>query len=40
VATPSDGKTLVNNQLLAARHNLKDGDVLQVGGLTLEFRTQ
>lgn len=40
VATPSGGKTLVNNQLLAARHTLKDGDVLRVGGLTLEFRTK
>jgi pSer/pThr/pTyr-binding forkhead associated (FHA) protein len=40
VATPSDGKALINDQRLRARHNLKDGDVLEVGGLTLEFRTK
>ena len=32
------GKTLINNQPLAARHELKDGDILNVSGLTLEFR--
>jgi pSer/pThr/pTyr-binding forkhead associated (FHA) protein len=32
------GKTLVNNQPLVGRRELKDGDVLQVSGLTLEFR--
>jgi pSer/pThr/pTyr-binding forkhead associated (FHA) protein len=40
VATPSGGKTLINNELLRVRHTLKDGDVLQVCGLTLEFRTK
>ncbi len=40
VATPSGGKTLINNERLRARHALKDGDVLQVCGLTLEFRTE
>lgn len=38
VATPLGGKTLVNSQRLNERCDLKDGDVLQVGGLTLEFR--
>lgn len=37
VATLLGGKTLINSQPLGGRYNLKDGDVLQVGGLTLEF---
>jgi pSer/pThr/pTyr-binding forkhead associated (FHA) protein len=37
-ATLLGGKTLVNNQPLNGRQELKDGDVLQVSGLTLEFR--
>ena len=39
-ATHLGGKTLVNNQPVAGRHELKDGDVLQVGGMTLEFRLE
>ena len=38
VATRFGGKTLVNNQPLRGRHQLKEGDVLTVNGLTLEFR--
>lgn len=38
VATLLGGKTQINNQLLDARHELKDGDILNVSGLTLEFR--
>jgi len=38
VVTPLGGKTLVNNQPLRERHGLKDGDILEVSGLTLEFR--
>jgi cell shape-determining protein MreC len=38
VATLLGGKTLINNQPLAARHELKDGDILNVSGLTMEFR--
>jgi pSer/pThr/pTyr-binding forkhead associated (FHA) protein len=37
-ATVLGGKTLLNNQPLDGRQELKDGDVLQVCGLTLEFR--
>lgn len=40
VATHSGGRTLINNEPLAGRHNLKHGDVLQVGRLKLEFRTK
>jgi pSer/pThr/pTyr-binding forkhead associated (FHA) protein len=32
------GKNLVNGQPLNGRQDLKEGDVLQVGGLTLEFQ--
>ena len=39
-ATLLGGKTLVNNLRLSERHHLKDGDILQVSGLTLEFRMQ
>jgi pSer/pThr/pTyr-binding forkhead associated (FHA) protein len=38
VATLLGGKTQINNQPLAARHELRDGDILNVSGLTLEFR--
>ena len=38
VATPLGGKNRVNDMPLGGRHDLKDGDVLQVSGLTLEFR--
>jgi pSer/pThr/pTyr-binding forkhead associated (FHA) protein len=38
VATLLGGKTLVNSAPLSGRQDLKDGDVLQVSGLTLEFR--
>jgi pSer/pThr/pTyr-binding forkhead associated (FHA) protein len=39
-ATHLGGKALVNNQPVAGRHELKDGDVLQVSGMTLEFRLE
>jgi pSer/pThr/pTyr-binding forkhead associated (FHA) protein len=38
VATLLGGKTLINNQPLTARYELNDGDILNVSGLTLEFR--
>jgi pSer/pThr/pTyr-binding forkhead associated (FHA) protein len=38
--TPLGGKTLVNKQPLTGRHELKDGDVLEVSGLTLQFNLQ
>jgi pSer/pThr/pTyr-binding forkhead associated (FHA) protein len=38
VATQFSGRTLVNNQPLRGRHQLRDGDILSVSGLTLEFR--
>ena len=37
VATLLGGKTLINSQPLNGRHHLKDGDILNVSGLTLEF---
>ena len=40
VATPLGGKTLINSQPLSERYSLKDGDVLQVSGLILEFRVK
>jgi pSer/pThr/pTyr-binding forkhead associated (FHA) protein len=40
VVTPMGGKTLVNNQRLRDRYQLKNGDIMQVGGLTLEFRAE
>src|SRR5262249_34650889 len=39
-ASRLNGKTLVNNVPLNGRHQLKSGDVLRVGGLTLEFRSE
>lgn len=38
VATKLRGKMVVNSQPVSGRHDLKNGDVLSVGGLTLEFR--
>jgi pSer/pThr/pTyr-binding forkhead associated (FHA) protein len=38
VATLVGGKTLVNGQRLTGRRGLEHGDLLQVCGLTLEFR--
>jgi len=38
VATLLGGKTLVNYEPLTSRHHLKDGDILNVSGLVLEFR--
>jgi pSer/pThr/pTyr-binding forkhead associated (FHA) protein len=38
VATLLGGTTLVNGQRLTGRRGLENGDLLQVGGLTLEFR--
>jgi hypothetical protein len=38
VATKLRGRMLVNSQPVSGRHDLKSGDVLSVGGLTLEFR--
>jgi pSer/pThr/pTyr-binding forkhead associated (FHA) protein len=40
VASPMAGKTLVNDQKLTERYALKSGDILQVSGLTLEFRLE
>lgn len=37
-ATPLGGKNLLNNQPFSSRQDLRDGDVLQVSGVTLEFR--
>ena len=37
VATLMGGKTLINSRPLDGRCKLKDGDVLQVNGLTMEF---
>jgi len=36
--TSLHAKTQINGQRLTGRHELKDGDVLQVAGVTLEFR--
>ena len=38
VATLLGGTTLINGQRLNGRSHLKDGDVLLISGLTLEFR--
>jgi pSer/pThr/pTyr-binding forkhead associated (FHA) protein len=38
IATALGGKPLVNNVRLEGRHDLKDGDVINVSGLVLEFR--
>lgn len=39
-ATALGGKTLINGEALTGRRDLKDGDVLQVSGLTLEFHVK
>ena len=38
VATLLRGNTLINHQQKSGRHHLKEGDLLEVGGLMLEFR--
>jgi pSer/pThr/pTyr-binding forkhead associated (FHA) protein len=38
VATQFAGRTMVNSQPLRGRRHLREGDILSVGGLTLEFR--
>ena len=38
VATRLGGNARINGTRLSGRHGLKDGDVLRVSGLTLEFR--
>ena len=38
VATLLGGRATINNQPLSGRQDLNDGDVIQVSGLTLEFR--
>lgn len=40
VATLLGGTTLINGQRLNGRRGLEDGDLLQVSGLTLEFRVK
>ena len=37
-ATPLGGKPTINDQPLAGRQDLKDGDRIQVSGLSLQFR--
>lgn len=37
VATALGGTTLINDQPMSGRHELKDGDVLEVSGLKLSF---
>ena len=36
--TTLGGKITINGQPLTGRHDLKDGDIVEVSGLTLEFR--
>ena len=36
--TALGGKVKINGQPLVGRHDLQDGDVVEVSGLTLEFR--
>lgn len=38
VATAFGGRSLLNNERLRGRHYLRDGDILSIGGMTLEFR--
>jgi pSer/pThr/pTyr-binding forkhead associated (FHA) protein len=40
VATGLSGTTFINKQPLSGRRTLEDGDVLEVSGLTLEFRLE
>jgi pSer/pThr/pTyr-binding forkhead associated (FHA) protein len=35
--TPMDAKVSVNRQRLAGRHDLREGDLIEVAGLTLQF---
>lgn len=37
-ATALEGKVKVNGEVLKGRYDLKDGDLVEVSGLTLEFR--
>lgn len=37
-ATALGGKVKINGQPLVGRHDLKDGDIVEVSGLSLEFR--
>lgn len=37
VATVFGGRTVINNRQVTGRHHLRDGDVLEVGGLLLVF---
>jgi len=39
-ATLLGGSTLINGQRLKGRHDLKNGDILRVSGLTLQFRLE
>ena len=39
-ATPVGGTTKINGQRLSARQDLRDGDVLEVSGVKLEFRSK
>ena len=36
-ATPMDGKATVNGEALSARRELKEGDIIKVSGVTLQF---
>lgn len=36
--TPIGATVMVNNEKVSGRHELSDGDLIQVSGLTLEFR--
>ena len=38
VIQASGAKTLVNGQQISGRHDLRRGDLIEVSGLTLEFR--
>jgi pSer/pThr/pTyr-binding forkhead associated (FHA) protein len=40
LVTPVKGRTMVNGQRLDGRRGLEHGDILEVGGLRLEFRLQ
>ena len=39
-ATKLGGSPTINHQPLTARHDMKDGDVIQVSGVTLEFHVK
>lgn len=38
--TSMGAKTMVNGQRIAGRHDLRDGDLIEVSGLTLEFHVK